>query len=444
MTNNIWSVSSLLQFIKMKLDNEPYLQSLWLKGEISNFMAHRSGHWYFTIKDESSRVSCIMFSTNASKVGFMPKEGDKVVLKANVSLYPVQGQLQLYVLSIEHDGIGDLYLKFEQLKKKLFAEGLFDESRKKKIPIYPNRIAVISGKETAALQDILTTLKKRWPIANVECFYTLVQGMQAAPQLIGMLKNVDEENFDVILLTRGGGSIEDLWAFNDEKLARTIASLHTPIITGVGHETDITIVDYVSDLRAPTPTAAAQAAVRDQVEVQSELKQIKNRLKLLMNSSLTRAKLRYNPLVSAAIFTNPELLWQDAAVALTFQTQRLSASSSFLQIRKNELNRIGAKLQQISVLRLNQAKSRHSTNGQKLRNAIQVTSSKGQYKMVNSINLLQAYSPLAVLQRGYSLTYQNERIVKSIEEVSMDEPVRIRLSNGILISQPLQKEKDHE
>ncbi|MEG1702615.1 MAG: exodeoxyribonuclease VII large subunit, partial [Erysipelotrichaceae bacterium] len=246
----VYSVSTLVHYIKQSLDHDMNIQSILIKGEISNFTNHRSGHWYFTLKDNKAKLSCVMFSTNVARCPLVLKEGMKVIVSASVSMYEAAGTTQLYVNKVQVDGLGDLYLQYEQTKEKLAKEGLFDPSLKKAIPKYPMSIAIISAKEGAAIQDMLITIAKRWPIAQVSFYPSLVQGNQAVASLIECLKKAEQNHHEVILLARGGGSIEDLWCFNDETLARLIVSLTTPIISGVGHESDTTLVDYVADMRA--------------------------------------------------------------------------------------------------------------------------------------------------------------------------------------------------
>ena len=444
MSQAVWSVSSLLQFIKMKLDNDAALTSVWLKGEVSNFTSHRSGHWYFTIKDESARVSCVMFANQASKVSFLPKDGDQVLLKAGVSLYPAQGQMQLYVQLMQNQGLGDLFQKFEALKKKLFNEGYFAEERKKPIPVYPMTIGVISGKETAALQDILSTLKKRWPLAAINLYYSLVQGNLAADQIIARLRQADDNQNDVLILARGGGSIEDLWPFNEEKVARCIVNLKTPLIAGIGHETDVTIADLVSDLRAPTPTGAAQVAVRDRSEVSNELSQLKIRAYNAMMKLSQRQALQYKALLDYPAWQNADLLWQEAAVNLTMATQRLTVSSSRIAKQRERLQTLtSALIANGALVQTNNreiwAKHREILLQQKNR-----LGEKERYQMANILSVLNALSPLAVLERGYAIPFYEHKLLKSITQVSVGDELRLRLADGYLDANILKKEPNHE
>ena len=263
MNNDYITVTQLTRYIKYKIDNDSNLNKIYLKGEISNFKAHTRGHFYFTLKDENSRINAVMFSTYANDVKFDLQDGMKVLVTGRVSVYEATGGYQIYVDSIVEDGIGKLYIAFEQLKKKLAAEGLFLESHKKKIPRIPNRIGIITAPTGAAIKDILSTLKRRWPLCETILFPSLVQGAEAAADIVRNIELSKNYDLDLLIIGRGGGSIEDLWCFNEEIVARAIYALDTPVISAVGHETDFTIIDFVSDLRAPTPSAAAELLTKD-------------------------------------------------------------------------------------------------------------------------------------------------------------------------------------
>ena len=434
-------VHVLANYLKGKLENDQYLQNIIVQGEISNFTNHKSGHWYFSIKDEQARLSCVMFSTYTNKTNFVPKDGDKVLIRCNVSLFGASGQLQLYVNAIKLDGIGDLYIKFERLKKKLADEGLFSEEHKKTLKKYPKNICVITGNKTAALKDVLTTIKKRWPICNVYLSYVLVQGDGASKQINEALKNCDKLNFDVILLVRGGGSIEDLWAFNDEQLAYTIYNMQTPIITGVGHETDFTIVDYVADVRGATPTAAATLATPDIHEVKANILSYKNRIKSII--------IKY--------YHNQSLL-------LDYQRQKLSKVNNLIQKERQQL----MVLKQDLLLKVNELLSLNNTliitNKQKIMHAISLyvfshnqNITKYQELIINDINfnltqiklklgyniqLLDAYSPLKIMQRGYNLAYKDDVLIKDISQLNKGDNLLLKTFSGNIYSKVEKVEKN--
>ena len=277
MNNNYITVTQLTKYIKYRLDNDQNLMKVYLKGEISNFKAHSRGHLYFTIKDENTRINAIMFSTYASKLNIVPLDGMKVLVTGKISVYEPSGNYQIYVESLEEDGVGNLYIAFEELKKKLEKEGLFDKSKKKKIPLIPQKIGIITAPTGAAIKDILSTIKRRWPLAETILFPSLVQGKEAANDIVRNIELSKNYDLDVLIIGRGGGSIEDLWCFNEEIVARAIFNLDTPVISAVGHEIDFTICDFVADLRAPTPTGAAELAVPNINDIINFLTQLKIR-----------------------------------------------------------------------------------------------------------------------------------------------------------------------
>ena len=314
MTKKYLTVSALNNYLKRKVDIDSQLQIIYIKGEISNLKRNiNSGHLYFTLKDEKSNISAIMYKGFANQLTFDLKNGDHVLIEASVSVYAVTGYNQLIVRTIEPDGIGVLYLQFEALKKKLYQEGLFDSKYKKDIPLYPGKIAVLSAYPSAALMDVMQTIKSRFPICRVIIFPIPVQGKDAYLYIVKTLKYVDQLKFNTIILARGGGSLEHLWNFNEETLARTIFELKTPIITGVGHETDFTICDYVSDFRALTPTAAAIKATPNLLEMQDNLMQLTNLLKTNMKYKIESSKKELIRYENYYLFNNTEKIYGDSA-----------------------------------------------------------------------------------------------------------------------------------
>ncbi|MBQ1468483.1 MAG: exodeoxyribonuclease VII large subunit, partial [Solobacterium sp.] len=298
MSKQVLTVSSLVRYLKNRLEGDSMTQHVLVEGELSNFSNYRSGHWYFTLKDSNAQLRCAMFASSNRKISYVPKDGDKVLVQGDISVFEGRGEMQLIVTNMKPSGIGDLFIQFEALKKKLSEEGLFAEEHKKEIPLYPEHIGLVTGKNTAARSDVLTTLQRRWPVAEVHEYPVLVQGTGSAEQITDALKYMDTLGYDVILLVRGGGSIEDLWSFNSEMLARTIYDLNTPIITGVGHEVDFTIADFVADLRAPTPTGAAERCSPDIREVKDFVQTMKDRLNrettALLNTSSQRLDINRN------------------------------------------------------------------------------------------------------------------------------------------------------
>ncbi|MBE6107336.1 MAG: exodeoxyribonuclease VII large subunit [Erysipelotrichaceae bacterium] len=432
MSDRVISVSQLVRYVKSKLDNDVLIQKIQIEGEISNFTAHRSGHWYFSLKDAQSRINCVMFHSYAKTVKFVPKNGDKVIVGCSLSMFESTGQVQLYCTSMKPSGIGDLYVQFELLKEKLYREGLFDLEHKKQIPAYPMRIGVIVGAKTAAREDIMTTLKRRWPVAEVIEFYSLVQGETAHLELIRALNEADFSDCDVLILARGGGSIEDLWAFNNEFLARTIYHLNTPIVTGIGHEVDVTLADYVADVRAATPTAAAETVSPELSEVELHLTQNTQRLKLAVEMNLSIAAQSLNSLRSRQVLSEPSFV--------DIQQMKVDSLVNQLQIKMTESLHKASKAR-YSIVRctqlmnemLNDNKSQIERKTQQINSLVQMNMQKVSLSLKHQLQLLDGYSPLKILLRGYSIAEINGSAVHSIRQVQIKDELQLRLSDGILI-----------
>ena len=284
MNNNYITVGALTRYIKYKIDSDSNLNEVYIKGEISNFKKHSRGHFYFTIKDEESRINAIMFASSTRNINFLPEDGMKVLVKGKISVFEQTGNYQIYVSNMQQDGVGNLYALYEELKKKLALKGYFDESHKKKIPAIPSKIGIVTAPTGAAIKDILSTLKRRYPLCETILFPALVQGKEAGIDVANKIKIADSYNLDLLIVGRGGGSIEDLWAFNEEVVAKAIYDANTPIISAVGHEVDFTIADFVADIRAATPTGAAELAVPDKQELKKLINQYEIRTSKLINN----------------------------------------------------------------------------------------------------------------------------------------------------------------
>lgn len=411
--SQVVSVSRLVNYMKRSIENDSKLRTLMVSGEISNFTKHRSGHLYFSLKDEHAKMNCVMFRTHAVHLQMPVKEGMKVIVTCSVSMYEPQGTIQLYVSAMQSDGIGDLYLAFEALKKKLFQEGLFAEEHKQPIPTYPLDIAVISAKTGAALQDVLAIMQRRWPIAKITLYPSLVQGASASVDLIRSLKKADEANHEIILLVRGGGSIEDLWCFNDEALAHTIYDAKTCIVSGVGHEVDTTLVDYVSDARAATPSAAAELVTPNILDVEFKLHQLEKILYQSIHVHVDTQRRKIDDVKNVAIFKNPDQLFQNNRLKLMMNINRLSRSEVYFKQKVHELDQKRNRLLYTAQLYLEQHK-KHFTS---------------------SIMLLDAYNPLAILKRGYSVVLdENKHVIDSIKRVQVHEQIQIKVQDGILLA----------
>ena len=407
-------VSTLVHYLKNKLDCDNKLQGVLVSGEISNFHRHNSGHLYFTLKDEKASLSCVMFASKASNLKFEPKSGDKVVVNANVSIFETSGQLQLYVNSLKLDGIGDLYQQYEDLKNKLFDEGYFDNDNKKELStLYPEKIAVIVGDKSAAMSDIKTTFKRRWPICNVDYYPCLVQGVEAPADIINRLLEVDEKNYDAIVLARGGGSFEDLFCFNDETLVKTIYSLKTFIVTGVGHEKDFTLVDFVADRRAPTPTAAVELITPNIIDILENVVEYQNKIRKSINNKYQIYMNQIDDLSNNKYLKNPILLVDKKKLKLDYYSQKLNNYSNNIKNIKiktdNYINSIKVKIKHLVE--------------------------KNRLILDANANILKAFSLDETLKRGYSIVYQNEKIINSKHSLKKDDEIVVRLYDGKVLAQ---------
>lgn len=434
---NILSIRELTRRIKGRLENDPVLQDVWVRGEISNFTRHSSGHMYFTLKDADSRVKAIMFASYNQRLPFMPRDGTKVLARGNISVYERDGQYQLYITQMQPDGIGSLYLAFEQLKKKLEAEGLFSPAAKKPIPRFPKAVGVITSPTGAAVRDIITTLQRRYPMVPVLLYPVLVQGDQAAPSVVRAIEVMNERReVDVLIVGRGGGSLEELWAFNEEMVARSIFASAIPIISAVGHETDFTIADFVADLRAATPTAAAELAVPHQLELKQQLAYETQRLYRGLLNRLQENKERLARLTRSPALANPRKQLLQPAERLDRLTEQLSfrMSSRFASARERKL-----KLEQaISGFNPKEqiifAKQRAATAARQLVLAMQAAAKDKRAGLDARLRHLDALSPLKVMQRGYSLVYNEKQteLIRSIRQLQPGDLVKVRLTDGRL------------
>ncbi len=410
MNRDYITVTQLTKYIKYRIDNDTNLQEVYLKGEISNFKAHTRGHFYFTIKDENSRINAIMFASSAKNVKFTPEDGMKVLVTGRISVYEATGGYQIYVNDMQEDGVGNLYVAFEQLKKKLAQEGLFAPEHKKKIPKIPKRVGVITASTGAAIRDIISTIQRRFPLTEVYLFPCLVQGEQAKEDIVRQIKRAENYDLDVLIVGRGGGSIEDLWAFNEEIVARAIYDCPIPTISAVGHEIDFTIADFVADLRAPTPTGAAEIAVPNKNDVINYVKQLIIRLKKSMENTLVKKRKQLEPLKEHYILKNPLDLYAAKIQKLDYEVENLIRNYKLLLEKKqNKLKTIQEKtifLEPITIL------------------------DKKKQKYVYLLGKLDALSPLKTLERGYSILKKGEKAITSMKDLKKDDLITIQLKDG--------------
>lgn len=407
------TVSQLSRYLKFKFDNDNNLANIFLKGEISNFKLHTRGHLYFTIKDENSRINAIMFASQANKLNFMPSDGMKIMVTGRVSVYEATGGYQIYLEDMIQDGVGNLYIEYEKLKKKLASEGLFDASKKKKIPKFPETIGIITAPTGAAIKDILSTIKRRWPITKTILFPSLVQGASAAPEIVAQIKKVEEYPLDVLIVGRGGGSIEDLWCFNDEEVARAIYECPIPIISAVGHEIDFTIADYVADLRAPTPTGAAEMAVPNQTDFYNYMRQINLRLHKAMKNYLEVSQEKLDNLRNSYILKNP---------------------ISMYQIKEQKFDTLYEKLCLVMKNRIQNEENGLTSKVEKLPLFITHLLERNQNKYVSLLNKLEILNPLLTIKRGYSITKMNDKVITSTLQVNKNDSLEVELQDGLLLT----------
>lgn len=427
------SVRALTKYIKKKFDADPYLRNVYVKGEISNFIHHTSGHLYFTLKDERAQISMMMNRFDVRNLKFQPENGMSVLIIGDISVYEAHGKYQLYVKSMQPDGIGELYLAFEQLKKKLAAEGLFKEQWKQPIPTFPKKIGIITASTGAVIRDIHTTIKRRYPLVQLKLFPVAVQGERAVPEIVQAIERANlNPDLDVLIVGRGGGSIEDLWAFNEEAVARAIFSSKLPVISAVGHETDTTIADFVADLRAPTPTAAAEIAVPSRLELLDKVQRMQRTLQQMYQFKMNESKKRLQTLQHSYPLQYPERLYRPFIERLAEVESRFERSTKQLLTNYgNELEYLTRRLEQQSPAQAIRVQDKELNA---LRNRLQY-STKQQYKhheqrFVSTIRMLSSLNPLQVMERGFAIVYQDGEVQSSINQIEVGQPIHIQLQDG--------------
>lgn len=429
-----FTVTQYNQAIKNFLDSKVECQYVHIQGEISNFKGHSRGHLYFTLKDEESRINAVMFQTSAQKLEFVPKDGDEVQVDGRISVYVPNGGYQVYIEKMRLAGNGDLLRKFEELKKKLEDEGLFDESHKKPIPRFPKKIGIITAPTGAAIRDILSTIKRRYPLCETILFPSLVQGDEAKFDIVRNLERAQDYDLDVIICGRGGGSIEDLWAFNEEIVARAIYESRIPIISGVGHEPDRTIADYVADLRAPTPTGAAEMAVPNLIDLLHLLEQYKIRMNENVKGIVNFYQKKLDIIKNSYVLKNPLALYEVKEQKLDTLIDRGS------NIIKTLLNDYQVRLDNIkSSYVLKNPLATYEVKKEKISGCISVLNKiiksnldNYNYKYSMYLNKLELLNPLNILNKGYSLVTLEGNVVKSSKDIKVNDCINVRLHEGNL------------
>ena len=430
------TVTQLTKYLKYKLEQDPNLMTIYLKGEISNFKKHTRGHFYFTIKDENARINAIMFAHDTVNVKFMPNDGMKVLIVGRIGVYETTGNYQIYVKEMVEDGVGNLYVAFNQLKEKLEKEGLFKKEYKKAIPKFPNKIGIITASTGAAIRDILSTIKRRFPLCETILFPSLVQGDLAKEDIV---KNIELANtflnIDVLIVGRGGGSIEDLWPFNEEMVARAIFASRIPIISAVGHEIDFTISDFVADLRAPTPTGAAEMAVPNREDVINYLKQISIRLNKTITNKIQISYEELNRLKKTYIFTNPKALYEIKEQNFDHLYERLLKAITYIVGSKNDnFKRIKNSyiFTNPNMLFIDKVYNYNDLLKHIERGIKQVIDSN-KVNYLNLLNKLEILNPITTIKRGYSITKINNKIITSVKNINLHDKVSITVSDGELL-----------
>ncbi len=383
------TVSELTKHLKNLFDTNDYLQKVYIKGEISNFKAHSSGHYYFTLKDNASTIKAIMFSFNNKKILFMPQDGMSVLVSGKISIYEASGNYQIYIDTMLEDGLGNLFIAYEQLKQKLQNEGLFNIEYKKRIPKIPNKIGIITAPTGAAIRDMLSTIKRKYPLCETILFPTLVQGSEASISIVRQIKKAALYDIDVLIIARGGGSIEDLWPFNEEIVARAIFDCPIPIISAIGHEIDYTISDFVADLRAPTPTGAAEIVVPNILDILNYINQVDIRATETIKNIIFKNKQELSKLRNSYVLTRPMAIYE---------------------IKGQMLDNL------IDKLIYN----------------IKIRIEKEKYYCFNLISKLEMLNPLHVIKRGYAIVKQNNKTISSTKKIEINESIEIELKDGII------------
>ena len=412
MNDKYLTVTAVTRYIKHKIESDTNLRKIYMKGEISNFKAHSTGHFYFSIKDENSVIKAIMFSSNAKKLGFIPTEGMKILVTGTISLYEATGNYQIYVDELIEDGVGNLYIAFEKLKEKLSKEGLFDLKYKKQIPKYPNKIGIVTASTGAAIRDILSTIKRRYPICETYLFPCLVQGDTAPMDIVKKLNQAENFGVDVIIVGRGGGSFEDMNCFNDENVARTVFKMKTPVISAVGHEVDYTIIDFVADLRAPTPTGAAEMAVPNLFDLYNLLKQYNIRLNEVVLKNINYKKLVMDKLKTSYVIKNPMLMFNTKKQNLDIKIEKIN------NILKDKIN---LKKEKINLIK----------NSYIIKNPEIIYKNKKQ-NFIRLIEKIEILNPMSILKRGYTITYVNDKVIKSVQEININDLIKINYHDGYI------------
>lgn len=441
------TVKALTKYIKRKFDADPHLRDVYVKGELSNVKIHSSGHIYFTLKDDGARINATMFRNQAAKLAFKPEEGMQVFIRGDVNVYEASGVYQLYAQAMEPDGVGGLFVAFNQLKEQLQKEGLFNPNFKQSIPQFPKTVGVLTATTGAAIRDIVTTINRRYPQAEICIYPTLVQGAGAAPNIAENIYLANQHALcDVLIVGRGGGSIEDLWAFNEEIVARAIFESRIPIISAVGHETDTTIADFVADLRAPTPTAAAELAVPNRQELYQRVLAKKTQLHQIVAGQVNFERSKLTKLQKSYPLATPERLYRPFIEKLAgVDTQLINAKQLYFMKQRGALEKLSTTLKIHSPQQsIHYSKRQLDVLTQGLTRAAFARMEQQKQAFSGVIRTLEALNPLSIMNKGFSVTYVDNKVVKSIAELSEKDLIKIQFHDGIAEAKILSTNKKGE
>lgn len=417
MNDKYITITQLTRYIKYKIDNDVHLNEVFIKGEISNFKAHTRGHYYFTIKDENSRINAIMFASQTKNIKFVPEDGMKVLVTGKISVYEANGGYQIYVSDMLEDGVGNLYVAYEKLKQKLEKEGLFDSSKKKKIPKIPKTVGVVTAPTGAAIRDILSTIKRRFPLTEVILFPALVQGEGAKDSIVKQIKLAENYEIDTLIVGRGGGSIEDMWCFNEEEVAYAIYQCKIPVISAVGHEIDFTIADFVADLRAPTPTGAAELAVPNVSDVLHYINQLKIRSQSVMKNKIDFLSQRLLEITNKHIMKNPITI---------YQVKEQKFDNIIEKLKYNMLDLYKSKEKELLAI----------TSSYLFKTPEKLLDGK-KNKYIQVISKLETLSPLSTIQRGYSIVKMKDKVITSCQDLKKKDQIDLELKDGVIKAEVL-------
>ncbi|SFD52883.1 Exodeoxyribonuclease VII large subunit [Lentibacillus persicus] len=447
MEDKYLTVSALTKYIKRKFETDPHMKNLWLKGEISNFKHHSRGHMYLTVKDDNARIQAVMFAGNNRKLKFRPENGMNVLIRGDIGVFEQFGQYQLYIQQMEPDGLGSLYLAFEQLKEKLAKQGYFENERKKKLPKYPENIGIITSPTGAAVRDIITTIKRRYPIVQTTIIPVLVQGENAPHSIADAITRANHNtNFDLLIVGRGGGSIEELWGFNEEIVANAIYKSSIPIISAVGHETDITISDFTADMRAPTPTGAAEIAVPSRLELLHNVQSMQRSMSRIVNEKTTAASQHLKRIQQSYAFRYPEQLIAQKEQELDKFVERLGTAFKQEQRRKRDLLiSLNARMEALHPRWQIERTTKDLNQLTKQLNYMMTKQvDQSESRQQNAIEKLSLLNPLETMKRGYAITYSSSgRLLKTVKDTAESEEITVALSDGKLVSRVVSIEEEY-